>query len=236
MHARVVGELRMEGGDEEPPVARQHRMAVELGEHVDARPRLLEPRRADEDGAQRLGALADVEVRLEAPHLAAEGVPPRGVVAEAEMVAIEDDHPGARPEDRAAERADGFVEVVEPHQPSDRGRLPAGDDEPVEPVELLGEPHLDRLGAEAPQHCGVLPEVPLHGEDADPQRRLHAFDGNAAQSGAGAGIALRRRPSRPSRTSQKPRRPNASAGDHGLTPLVCPAETALAISVGEPTR
>src|ERR1700759_2488291 len=33
--ARVVGQLRMEGGDEEPALARQHRMAVDLGQHLD---------------------------------------------------------------------------------------------------------------------------------------------------------------------------------------------------------
>src|SRR5919201_5345656 len=33
--ARVVGQLGMEGGDEDPPVAQQHRLAVQLGEHLD---------------------------------------------------------------------------------------------------------------------------------------------------------------------------------------------------------
>ena len=108
-------------------------------------------------------------------HLAAERVAPRPVVAEAEVVAVEDDHPRARPEDRAAELAHRLVEAVEPHQPADRGRLAAGDDEAVEPLELLGEPDLDRLGAEPPQHGGVLAEVPLHGEDADPERLLHCL-------------------------------------------------------------
>src|SRR5215831_11205302 len=50
--ARVVGQLRVEGRDEEPSLAREHRMAVDLGEHLDVRPSLLEPRRADEYGTQ----------------------------------------------------------------------------------------------------------------------------------------------------------------------------------------
>src|SRR5947209_8278282 len=50
---RVVGELRMERRDEEPALARDHRTSVDLGEHVDARPHLLDPRRADEDRANR---------------------------------------------------------------------------------------------------------------------------------------------------------------------------------------
>ena len=84
------------------------------------------------------------------------------------MVAVEDDHPGARPEDRRRERADRLVEAVEAHQPHERRRLAAGDDEPVEPVELLGLAHLDDVRAEPPQHRRVLAEVPLHGQDADP--------------------------------------------------------------------
>src|ERR1051325_11094833 len=93
VHARVVGQLRVEGGDEETPLTRQHQVAVALREHLDVRPRVLEPGRTDEDRAQRLVAVADVEVRFEAPHLAAERVAPRRVVAEAEMIAVEDDHP-----------------------------------------------------------------------------------------------------------------------------------------------
>src|SRR5215469_8065660 len=126
--ASIVGQLRVEGRDEEPSLARQHRMAVDLGEHLDVRPRILEPRRPDEDCAQRLLAVADVEVSFEALHLAAECVASRAVVAEAEMVAVEDDHPRAGAEDRAAEAAHRLVEAVDPHQPRDGGRLAAGDD------------------------------------------------------------------------------------------------------------
>src|SRR6266576_3094408 len=39
--AGVVGQLRVEGGDEEPPLARQDRVAVDLGEHVDVGSRVL---------------------------------------------------------------------------------------------------------------------------------------------------------------------------------------------------
>src|SRR4029077_19218833 len=70
--AGVVGQFRMEGRDEEPSLARQHRVAVDLREHPDVRPRLLKPRRADEDGAQRFVAVADVQICLEALDLAAE--------------------------------------------------------------------------------------------------------------------------------------------------------------------
>ena len=67
----------------------------------------------------------------------------------------------------AGEPADRLLQPVEPHQPRDRRRLAAGDHEPVEPVELLRQPHLYDLRAEAAQHRRVLAEVSLQGEDAD---------------------------------------------------------------------
>src|SRR4051794_34270700 len=57
---RVVRQLRMEGRDEQPTVARQHRMPVELGEDLNPRAGVLEPRRADEDGRHGLVAVTDV--------------------------------------------------------------------------------------------------------------------------------------------------------------------------------
>ena len=116
MDARVVGQLRMEGGDEEPSLARQHRVAVDLGEHLDVGPRLLEPRRADEDGAQRLVAVPLRSISRSASKLCTwrpNALRRVRVVAEAEVVAVEDDHPGARAEDRAAELAHRLVEAVE---------------------------------------------------------------------------------------------------------------------------
>ena len=35
VETRVVGELRVEGGDEEAPLPREHPVAVDLGEHLD---------------------------------------------------------------------------------------------------------------------------------------------------------------------------------------------------------
>src|ERR1700751_683268 len=237
VNARVVGQLRMERCHEEATLARQDRMAVELREHLDLRRRLFEPGRADEDSAERLLALSDVDVSLEAVHLPAEGVAPRAPVAETEMVAIEHDHPGARPEDRPAELPYRLVEAVQPHQPADRRRLAAGDDQPVEPVELLRQSDLDRLRAQQAQHRRVLAEVSLHGEDADRERRIHSLDGNEGYSAAGTTGAPLRRPRRPSRTSQKPSSPNARAGAHGLTCAgVAPEATSLMMLAGWPTR
>src|SRR5262245_59048602 len=84
---RVRGQLRVEGGDEEPALAREHGPALDLGEHLDARPDLLDPRRADEHGAEWLVLAGDVEVGLERGDLAAEGIAPHAHVDEAEVVA-----------------------------------------------------------------------------------------------------------------------------------------------------
>jgi hypothetical protein len=83
---------------------------------------------------------------------------------------VEQDHPGAGAEDGAAEALHRLVEPVEPHQASDRGRLAARDDEPVEPFEILRQPHLDHVRAEPAQRCRVLAEVALECEDADRHR------------------------------------------------------------------
>src|ERR1700716_4035948 len=53
---RVVRQLRVERRDEDPSVAGQHRMAVHLCQHLDARPGLVDPRRTDENGADGLVA------------------------------------------------------------------------------------------------------------------------------------------------------------------------------------
>ncbi len=89
------------------------------------------------------------------------------------MVAIEHDHPCTGAEDGPLEAPDRLVEPVEAHEPHERRRLPARDDEAVEGAELLGLPHLDGDGPEAAQHRRVLAKVPLHGKNAD-LKRLHA--------------------------------------------------------------
>src|SRR5215218_10113656 len=127
----ICGQLGMERGDEEAALAREHRMAVEAGEHLDLRAGLLDPRRADEHGAQRVAAARELEVGLERGDLAAEGVSAHAHVDETEVVAVEHDHPGAGPEHRRAEPPDRLVEPVQPHQPRESSRLAARDHEPV---------------------------------------------------------------------------------------------------------
>src|ERR1041384_318961 len=52
VHARVVGELGMERGDEHSPLPREHRMALVRREDLDVRPGVCDPGRPDEDAVQ----------------------------------------------------------------------------------------------------------------------------------------------------------------------------------------
>src|SRR5262245_44143324 len=58
----VVGQFRMERRDEEAALPGQDWMAVDLGEHLDVGADLLDPRRANEDGAQRPALAGKLEV------------------------------------------------------------------------------------------------------------------------------------------------------------------------------
>src|SRR6188472_465160 len=69
VHASVVRQLRMERGDEEPPLPEQNRIAVERGENLDPLADVGDARGPDEHSAQRLLAVPEREVRLEARHL-----------------------------------------------------------------------------------------------------------------------------------------------------------------------
>src|SRR3954454_12940740 len=71
---RVVRQLGVERREQDAAVARKHGVPVDLGEYLDVRAGVLDPRRPDEDGAHRLVRVADVEIRLEGVHLPAEGV------------------------------------------------------------------------------------------------------------------------------------------------------------------
>ena len=133
MEPRVAGQLRMERGDEEAPLAREHRMAVELGEHLDPRADLLDPRRPDEDRraaarprpASSRSVSNDATWRPKALRRTAMSTSPRWSRSSTII-------PAQVPKTGPVEAADRLVEPVEPHQPRERGRLAARDDEPVE--------------------------------------------------------------------------------------------------------
>ena len=166
----------MEGRSEEASLPDEDRVVIEAGEDLDLGTDLHDPRRADEDAAQRALVACEIEVCLEAAHLAPIAVAAHGDVERTQErlvghavdgVAREQDHPCARAEDRLREAGDGVVEPVEADQAPDRRRLAAGDDEAVEPFELLRLAHLDPVHAEPREHQEMLPEVALHREDTD---------------------------------------------------------------------
>src|SRR2546422_2724848 len=62
VHARILRQLGVKGGDEDPPLPEQHGLAVVVGQHLHLRPRLGDARRPDEDAAERLGLAFELEV------------------------------------------------------------------------------------------------------------------------------------------------------------------------------
>ena len=173
MKAKVVGQLGMERGHEHVLLPRHHRVAVDLREHLHPVAGLLDPWRADEDRPQRLVPEAlHVHVLLEAADLAPEGVAARLDVHQAQVRAVEHDQPGAGAEHRppaAHEVPYGLLEAVglDPH--AHRRALAAGEDQPVEPIEVTGAPDLHGDRAEAPQRIAVGLEAALDCEHADPR-------------------------------------------------------------------
>src|SRR3954469_12147719 len=71
VHAGVVGQLGMEGSREKAAVADEHGLTIELGQDLDVLPHLTHARRTNEDASQRPAVARQVQVRTEAPHLAA---------------------------------------------------------------------------------------------------------------------------------------------------------------------
>ena len=161
MHARIFRQLGVERRDEYPALACEHGLALELREDLDALAGLAHAGRADEYATQRLVLTRQPEVRLEARDLATVGVSVDDEVDEAEMVTVEDDHPGARSENWTLELANRLVEAVEPHQAHERGGLATRDDQAVEAGKLLGLSDLHCVRTEPAKHCRVLAKVAL---------------------------------------------------------------------------
>src|SRR4051794_12091174 len=101
VQAPLARDLRVERDDEQVALARRDRMAVDGGEDLDVVTRLVDPGRADEDGADgRSFDAGDAEIGLEGADLAPERVAAAGVVRQAEVLAVEHDHPRAGAEYR----------------------------------------------------------------------------------------------------------------------------------------
>src|SRR6188508_1490469 len=219
----VVRQLGMECGDEHAPVPEQDGLPVELCEHLDLRADVADARGADEDAAEGPLLALQHEVGLEARHLPPVRVPVDDEVGQPEVVAVEEDHPRARAEDRRREPADRLVETVERCELQDRRRLAARDHEPVESVELLGETYLDDVRAGPTEHPRVLAKGPLQGQDTDPRAARH---GVKCRSGPTPGSA--QRGSYQPRTSSR----SASASELAEMPTIgspSPADTSARI-------
>ena len=154
----VVGQLGMEGHAEDVALADRHRVAVDLGQHLDALPALVYPRRADEHRAQRAAAEAvHVHVGLEALHLAAERVAAGADVEQAEVVAVEHDQAGAGAERRRARRAtrsrSGSASPSRSMPSVIVVDSPPGITSPSSPSSSAGRAHHARLGAQPREHA-----------------------------------------------------------------------------------
>src|SRR4051794_26253765 len=148
------------------------RVPVDRGEHGHVVAGLGDPRRADEDRAHRRAVHPrEVEVGLEGADLAPEGVAFGADVHHAEVVAVEHDQPGARPEDRAVEGPQGAGEAFALDAERHRGRLAAGDDQAIEVLEIGRRAHLPGLGPERAQELRMGVEVALESKDSDYQPR-----------------------------------------------------------------
>ena len=113
----------------------------------------------------------DLELRLERVELAPEGVALDGHVEERQDRRLaagdlggQDDHPGARPEDRRAavgELEDRLVEPPALDELAHRRALAAGQDEPADAFEVGRLAHADALHADGAERVEVFAERPL---------------------------------------------------------------------------
>ena len=135
------------------------------------------------------GRAADIEITLEGLELTAEAVASHGDVdgtetalvgAPVDGVGAEQDHPRARPEGREPGRElfperVGQARGLEEHR--HRRRLTPGEDDAVEPGEILGSAHPPGRDPDLAQCRAVLSDVALERQDADvhleaPRRRV----------------------------------------------------------------
>ena len=111
----------------------------------------------------------EIEVGLEGAQLTPERVALGADVEHSEVIAVEHDHPGARPEHRRTGAGQVAQRVAEPlplDSERDHGRLAPGDYQRVEPLEVGRHADLAAVGAD-PRELGVRLEAALQGQDPD---------------------------------------------------------------------
>lgn len=175
MEPVVSGQLRVEREGAHLALPDRHRMASDLGKHLDLIAELLDPGGSDEDGPKwRVTESGQLDVVFKAGELAAESVAAGRDVDQSEVIAIGDDHPGTGPEHRNAggsEPPDRFRQPVLLHAHCDGGALAPGQYEAVELLEIRGGAHFDTQGTDRAEMPQVSGEASLKGEYADPERR-----------------------------------------------------------------
>ncbi len=186
MKSHIPGQFGVERRRQQVPLPRRHDPAVvEPGQHLDAGPHPLDQGRADEEGVEqgcvvlRRAQGGHVKPDLETIDLSAKGVARDRDVHQPEQrllamrVLREEDRAraGAPDQPRAAEVAQRLHQPPAHGQLADGSRLAARDDQAIQPDQVLGQPHLDALGAEPAQHHDVFGKVALQCQYPDP----HAF-------------------------------------------------------------
>ena len=179
MEARLAGQLRMERrGDDVALADGDDPAVVQPGEDVDVRTDPVDDRRPDEDAVDRSVAEdRDGDLALERVQLPTEGVPLDRDVEEredgllaADDVAGEQDHPGAGAEHRRAggrQVHDRLVQAPAMDELADGRAFAAGQDQPAESGQVVGQADLDRLDADRPKDADVLDERTLDRQHAD---------------------------------------------------------------------
>ena len=166
---RSLGQLGVEGDGQDVALAHGHRVAVHLGQHLHLRAHALDPGGADEDrlerpvGPGRARPRTSASWRPKALRRTVTSSRPR--CSRSSMIRPAQVPSTGRPErDEVAQRL-GQPLALDAER--DRGRLAAGDHQPVEPFEIGGHAHAARLRAQLGEDLGVRLEVALEGEDAD---------------------------------------------------------------------
>ena len=172
----------MEGGGDDRSLPNRDRAALPVGQHLDVVADGVDQRRADEHGRKRRVETDDVEGRLEAVGLPAEGVAVDGHIEDVERldpvvvgVAGGDDEPRTGRQHGFARRhvgADLRVDSRLGQQPRDGRRLPAGHEQDVAVGDEAGLADGHDLAVEAVgggrtvDRGGVFTHVSLDGDDA----------------------------------------------------------------------
>ena len=171
MDAEVVRQLGVERADEEPPLAQEHRLAVQCRRgprrrhpHPSTRgARMKTPRSgsgspASSRSASKLATCLPYAFRRTEMSTRPRWSRSRRII------------PAQVPNTGLLEAPERLLEPVDPREAHDRRRLPARDHEAVEPVELVRLANLHGLGAQPAQHGCVLPEIALDRQHPDAHR------------------------------------------------------------------